>query len=1340
MDPLSIIASSAAIFDALKSAYRFAEDFIKAGEEREDFKSQLNCVADLEWALNQCIEKGKSDPDASWLQPLDPVNASSPLAGLERTMAKMVKTLKMKESTFKQRLKDFKWHSEKKAMEEFFRAIQGYCQAINVRLSIGNIILSRSQMALMRETHEMTKNMAANGERQRKEEQARREEVERKDIERWLSPLDFQARQREIFEMATRSSSWFLDLPEFKCWKEDSLAVLRCYGDTGTGKTVLSSIVVNYLTCEFSAISPTLCIYFEKTPSIAHTPKKILGSLLKQLIQLKGPSEISPDVYQAWKKATGLNAQPTQNELMELFKAEVQFYSRIYVVVDALDEAPIECRDFIERQLRRLSSDRLRLLTTARGDEERSAYEIHCDICKQKATLYYRCVSCPQETRIDMCAGCRGKDESCTVDPTHEFALPNTLEVDIIADKDDLELYVKSKIKEQMPPEEDVDDLDMNSSRRISTKFGRHCHDDTSLFSMIVSSIVDNSMGKFLLAKLYTNSLSNKVTKGDIKRAAREMENRQYSLSDTINRLYEADLKDRIESQEPLSHRKLALKILSLVYYAQRNLRLRELQHALATRHGETEYDPDDEMDEQEILRFTKGFITIGRDKDSVVRLDDRTLYEYFDQTRGYWFPQGEVEFAKICLSYFGFDTFSKSCSTELFAIKEQKHALLAYTVEHWGDHVRNAGIEVKMAAVEFLQDKSRIQAYVQAAWETDTHEQYKWDVRRDIHALHICAWFNLEALLSALDSKPLDIDVQEETYGQTPLMYACRRGNIEIARRLLVLGASVNMTSERGRTALFEAVLQKNDEMVDLLLDFDLRGQDVDVNARNTKLFNRTPLITAIRQSSDEVAYEHSLSIAHALLKHPNISVNLEDSIGYTALSLAAYYDLESVVNKLLSFSNIAIDVTEKEGGRSALILAAERNHVNVLTSLLDGGADPNLKDTRGGTAILRAAEEGHMEALQILIDLKADLTFTDEDSRTVVHVASEGGHIDVLELLKDHPVEVNARDKYGLTPFHRACHAGQLEAGRYLLELGADSAIQDSFQRTPFVVAWQYGQTDLMDLCRDVGTSTEADTAQIIKSEKLPIWSLVCLHRLDLLTEAKSSREADFCTREPGTGSTALHCAIVSNDDRTACIILDLLLSSPAQPLLDALDKFKQTPLHLAAIHEHIECTKLLLSHEPLLDEVSRFGYTPLTIAYINQRFDIAVALVEAGATISPESSVDIQIMLFAAIELQNIGAVENLMKAGADRIAQDEYGRTADMLAKRIGNGEILRVLQPYRSFMFKIKVKEQKQTVLDTVSIVESETYGDDHAEEGEMKISLKEISFKPFRTRHVELET
>jgi hypothetical protein len=81
-----------------------------------------------------------------------------------------------------------------------------------------------------------------------------------------------------------------------------------------------------------------------------------------------------------------------------------------------------------------------------------------------------------------------------------------------------------------------------------------------------------------------------------------------------------------------------------------------------------------------------------------------------------------------------------------------------------------------------------------------------------------------------------------------------------------------------------------------------------------------------------------------------------------------------------------------------------------------------------------------------------------------------------------------------------------------------------------------------------------------------------------------------------------------------------------------------------------------------------------------------DVALALINAGAKIN-EFKVDIDKLLLAAVADRNIKAMEQLLLGRADRLVQDDYGRTTDLIARQIGGEGLLKILQGARSFVYK-----------------------------------------------------
>jgi hypothetical protein len=84
-------------------------------------------------------------------------------------------------------------------------------------------------------------------------------------------------------------------------------------------QTVLSSVVINHMIAKSTGSTPILCMFLEKKPRYEHTKKNLLGSLLKQLIQITA-TEVSSNIKNAYIKARRINARPTFVEIKALFK------------------------------------------------------------------------------------------------------------------------------------------------------------------------------------------------------------------------------------------------------------------------------------------------------------------------------------------------------------------------------------------------------------------------------------------------------------------------------------------------------------------------------------------------------------------------------------------------------------------------------------------------------------------------------------------------------------------------------------------------------------------------------------------------------------------------------------------------------------------------------------------------------------------------------------------------------------------------------------------------------------------------------------------------------------
>jgi ankyrin repeat protein len=126
---------------------------------------------------------------------------------------------------------------------------------------------------------------------------------------------------------------------------------------------------------------------------------------------------------------------------------------------------------------------------------------------------------------------------------------------------------------------------------------------------------------------------------------------------------------------------------------------------------------------------------------------------------------------------------------------------------------------------------------------------------------------------------------------------------------------------------------------------------------------------------------------------------------------------------------------------GNTELILAAQNGHKEIVSELLDRGADVNASNNYGITALIYAAQNGHKEIVNELLDRGADVNASNNYGITALIYAARNGHTEIVnELLDNRGANVNAVNQQGDTSLICAARNGHTEIVEALLDEGAD------------------------------------------------------------------------------------------------------------------------------------------------------------------------------------------------------------------------------------------------------------------------------------------------------------
>ncbi|KAF4627318.1 hypothetical protein G7Y89_g10840 [Cudoniella acicularis] len=314
-DPLSITASIIAILQLSSAVIQYLRDIGHSGGSKNSLlleisatKGILETVKDLRANANQ------TDPILENVELLQ-----EPLNNYEALLKKLENVLSTS-SGLKKVGKALKWPFVKAEITETLTALERYKTLFGLALHANHLELSTAITKQMNELRNYQQN------------------EEFREIIRWLSPLNFDARHRDIFSKYQEGTGqWLLDDQKFLDWQTSQSRLLWCDGVPGAGKTVFASLVVEHLTKTFRneniAVIGIYCDYREFNQQ---STSKYLASLLGQLLTQRG--RLPEQVKIAFQTYSRKQVYPTFPEYLDMVAGQMATFERVYVVVDALDE------------------------------------------------------------------------------------------------------------------------------------------------------------------------------------------------------------------------------------------------------------------------------------------------------------------------------------------------------------------------------------------------------------------------------------------------------------------------------------------------------------------------------------------------------------------------------------------------------------------------------------------------------------------------------------------------------------------------------------------------------------------------------------------------------------------------------------------------------------------------------------------------------------------------------------------------------------------------------------------------------------------------------------------
>lgn len=296
----------------------------------------------------------------------------------------------------------------------------------------------------------------------------------------------------------------------------------------------------------------------------------------------------------------------------------------------------------------------------------------------------------------------------------------------------------------------------------------------------------------------------------------------------------------------------------------------------------------------------------------------------------------------------------------------------------------------------------------------------------------------------------------------------------------------AIYSTDERGNTALHWAVLTRQVELIDFLIE---KGVDMEAKradgckvvhlALEGDYFYRSKrdlpkgaiqnpwflLGYLISKGAHYDIYTASAVgdteyIREVLLKEPSQVKNL-DSSGRSALYYAAKNGNVQSVKVLLEHNADPTEVEKDAPRGAALHAASSNNHLSIARMLLTAGADPNAEVEASGNALFIATLKGHTEMTELLYTAGASLSLSG---------ACALGRVDLVgEITAVKPSEINAGD-FG--PLAQAVSEGYTNIVHLLLKHNVE--LNDPWYTSNYMsYALRFSDKDMVTLLLEHGAN---------------------------------------------------------------------------------------------------------------------------------------------------------------------------------------------------------------------------------------------------------------------------
>ena len=316
------------------------------------------------------------------------------------------------------------------------------------------------------------------------------------------------------------------------------------------------------------------------------------------------------------------------------------------------------------------------------------------------------------------------------------------------------------------------------------------------------------------------------------------------------------------------------------------------------------------------------------------------------------------------------------------------------------------------------------------------------------------------------------------------------------------------------------------------------------------------------------------------------------------------------------------------------------------------------------GSTALLLAVENGHVEVVKELLLVGVDFTVK-ANQKAWMKVLEVGGNVG------DRAIDDNDDDNDDLHLIPRFLEGGVDANGKF----GKLEDILTPLDEIKILKGYE-GESKKQALLKTLVDRYSGDNHGLSQGRAWQMLAFLRMIQNDEIDDEYWRRFQDFatCPDDDDRDATLLHeCAkertfLFDNNPRWTLALARALIKAGAD--LNANDTCGCTPLHLCAKKGHLELARALIEAGADVNAKEISVHTPLHLCALNGHLEVARALIEAGADVNAKNNYG-RTPLYICADEGHLEIARALINAGADVNAKENVNARDDGRTPLYGN---------------------------------------------------------------------